>query len=126
RVHRLSETQARGRGRAAAHPHGARRRLRPARAVSLRGRIALVGGIAVAVAVAGVAVGSYAAVRSQLRGEIDNSLRDRAHFYEKRPEDGERGGGGPRDQGGGPGGPPPPDQLSPHREPAYGGAAGYV
>ena len=93
--------------------------------MSLRGRIALVAGIAVAVAVVGVAVGSYAAVRSQLRGEIDSSLRDRAHFYERQPEQGE---------GGGPGGSQPPPKgdhdhdhgLPPGPAPAFGGAAGYV
>jgi two-component system sensor histidine kinase MprB len=93
--------------------------------VSLRGRIALVAGIAVAVAVAGVAVGSYAAVRSQLRGEIDDALRDRAQFYAHRPEEGEGGGPGerPREDHGPK---PPPRDLSKGPAPAFGGAAGYV
>ncbi|HKF79665.1 MAG TPA: HAMP domain-containing sensor histidine kinase [Thermoleophilaceae bacterium] len=99
--------------------------------MSLRGRIALVAGIAVAVAVAGVAAGSYAAVRSQLRGEIDDSLRDRAQFYVHRPEQGRgRPDGGPqgepRHEGGGPGRPPGPPDLSRGPAPAFGGAAGYV
>jgi two-component system sensor histidine kinase MprB len=90
--------------------------------VSLRARIALVAGIAVAVAVAGVAVGSYAAVRSQLRGEIDDSLRDRTRSYAPRPDERPP----PRDHDGDDHhhGPPPPLPGGP--QPAFGGAAGFV
>ncbi len=94
--------------------------------MSLRGRIALAAGIAVAVAVAGVAVGSYAAVRSQLRGEIDDALRDRARFYAHRPEQGEQGAPDRDRHDSDPGGEKPPAPLAGGPEPAFGGAAGFV
>jgi two-component system, OmpR family, sensor histidine kinase MprB len=50
--------------------------------MSLRGRLSLVAGLAVAIAVAGATVVLYAAVRSELRGEIDDSLRQRARVGE--------------------------------------------
>ena len=94
--------------------------------MSLRGRIALVAGVAVAIAVIGVAAGSYAAVRSQLRGEIDDSLRARARSFHHQPDaDGRRPPppkpgeqGEPRPHGG--------RDLSERPPPAFGGAAGYV
>ena len=46
--------------------------------MSLRTRLALAAGLAVALAVAAAAVVGYFAVRSELRGEIDTSLRERA------------------------------------------------
>jgi two-component system, OmpR family, sensor histidine kinase MprB len=46
--------------------------------MTLRTRLALAAGLAVALAVAVAAVVVYFAVRSELRGEIDNSLRERA------------------------------------------------
>ncbi len=46
--------------------------------MTLRARIAAVAGLAVAVAVLGAAVSVYIAVRSDLRGEIDKSLSQRA------------------------------------------------
>jgi two-component system sensor histidine kinase MprB len=49
--------------------------------VSLRLRIAAVGGVAVALAVLAAAVGIYLAVRSDLRGQIDQSLRQRAQEF---------------------------------------------
>ena len=45
--------------------------------MSLRTRIAGVAGLAVAVAVLLGAVLAYVAIRSELRGEVDNALRDR-------------------------------------------------
>jgi two-component system sensor histidine kinase MprB len=48
--------------------------------VTLRVRLSVVAGLAVALAVAGVSVVLYAAVRSELRGEIDDSLRQRARI----------------------------------------------
>jgi two-component system, OmpR family, sensor histidine kinase MprB len=46
--------------------------------VTLRGRIAAAAGLAVALAVIAVAVAVYLGVRGQLRGEVDESLRERA------------------------------------------------
>ncbi len=46
--------------------------------MTLRTRLALAAGVAVALAVAAAAVAVYFAVRGELRGEIDNSLRERA------------------------------------------------
>ena len=62
-------------GARAADPHRARRRLLPARAMTLRARIAAVAGVAVAVAILATAVFTYLAVRSSLRGEIDALAR---------------------------------------------------
>jgi two-component system, OmpR family, sensor histidine kinase MprB len=93
--------------------------------VSLRLRIAAAGGVAVALAVLVAAVAIYLAVRSDLRGQIDQSLRQRAQvFVGPRPP----GGGFPgeipspprdaRDQKG-----PLPSFVQPGR---FGGAAGYI
>jgi two-component system, OmpR family, sensor histidine kinase MprB len=49
--------------------------------VSLRARISAVAGIAVGLAVLAAAVGVYLAVRSDLQGEIDQGLRQRAHAF---------------------------------------------
>ena len=46
--------------------------------MTLRARIAAVAGLAVALTVIGVTAGVYVAVRSSLRGEIDDSLSGRA------------------------------------------------
>ncbi|HEX5908937.1 MAG TPA: HAMP domain-containing sensor histidine kinase [Thermoleophilaceae bacterium] len=64
--------------------------------MTLRARIAAVAALAVALAVVATAVFTYVAVRSSLRGEIDDSLTSRAAALS--------GGGG----GGGAPGPPPP------------------
>lgn len=101
--------------------------------MSLRDRIAAVSGIAVAVAVLLGAVLAYVAIRSELRGEVDGALRDRAAALA-----GFGGGGGPGgmtiggpgggDQGEhlfGPKGPPGYRDFGRHA-PAFGGAAGYV
>jgi two-component system sensor histidine kinase MprB len=47
--------------------------------MSLRTRIAAVASVSVALAVLAAAIGLYVATRSELRGEIDNNLRARAH-----------------------------------------------
>jgi two-component system sensor histidine kinase MprB len=63
--------------------------------VSLRLRIAAVGGVAVALAVLAAAVGIYLAVRSDLRGQIDQSLTQRAQVLVSAPL--LRDGAGPSD-----------------------------
>ena len=87
--------------------------------MSLRVRMALATGLAVAVAilVAGVAV--YAGVRSQLRGEVDDSLRERAEALVHAPRP--RGAGLP--PGAPPAGEPPADRARPER---FGGPLAYV
>ena len=76
--------------------------------MTLRARIASVAALAVAAAVLATAVFTYVAVRSSLRGEIDDSLTNRATGI------GQPGGPGPG------GNPPPPGLLRPRREP-FGG-----
>jgi two-component system, OmpR family, sensor histidine kinase MprB len=73
--------------------------------VTLRARIAAAAGLAVALAVIVAAVAVYLGVRGQLRGEVDESLRDRAEAVARF---GDRPGPGP--------GPPQP----------FGGPEGYV
>jgi two-component system sensor histidine kinase MprB len=118
--------------------------------VSLRLRIAAVGGVAVALAVLAAAVGIYLAVRSDLRGQIDQSLTQRAEEFVSSPLLRDRGGpsddlppggngaasgtGGTSAKGNAGGAPPPlrvrlgehgplPNFVQPGR---FGGAAGYV
>ena len=97
--------------------------------MTLRRRIAGTAGLAVAIVVLGVAIGVYVAVRSQLRGEVDTALRERA-----RPlaESVAHGPNGRRPGRGGPGNlgvstldfaPPRPGEGDPGR---FGGAQGYV
>jgi two-component system sensor histidine kinase MprB len=101
--------------------------------VTLRTRIAAVASIAVAVAVLGAAVGMYVAVRSDLRGQVDSSLRQRAQgLVGPVPQAGPAAGPsvdapfGPL----GPSGPPPgggeqgfPGSIQPS---PFGAASGYV
>ena len=83
--------------------------------MSLRARIAAVAGVAVAVAILATAVFTYLAVRSSLRGEIDDALTERAQQI----SEGGPGRGGPGRPGGfGRGGPPPPPDAP------FGGAQG--
>jgi two-component system sensor histidine kinase MprB len=84
--------------------------------LTLRRRIAGTAGLAVAIVVLAVAIGVYLAVRAQLRGEVDNALRDRAAPVAQFA-------GGGRPGYGRFGGPPPPD---PHDADRFGGAQGYV
>jgi two-component system sensor histidine kinase MprB len=63
--------------------------------VSLRTRIAAAAAIAVALVVVIAAVAIYLGVRAELRGEVDNSLRDRADALTLRGGDRGRGPGEP-------------------------------
>jgi two-component system sensor histidine kinase MprB len=91
--------------------------------VSLRTRIAAAAAIAVALVVVIAAVAIYLGVRAELRGEVDNSLRDRASALTMRG--GDRGGGpGEPDGGGRPGGPGGAFPILPH-EP-FGGPEGVA
>ncbi|MFI5009426.1 MAG: ATP-binding protein [Solirubrobacterales bacterium] len=97
--------------------------------MTLRVRIAALASVSVALAVLGVALGLYFAVRSDLRGEIDKSLRQRAQTFAAprgpgAPFAGEPPGGGPPPpdgDGGGVGGSSIVIQPAP-----FGGAEGYV
>ncbi|HXB66462.1 MAG TPA: HAMP domain-containing sensor histidine kinase [Solirubrobacteraceae bacterium] len=104
--------------------------------MSLRTRIAAVAGLAVAVAVVLAAVVVYVAVRSDLRGQVDSSLRQRAAGLVGAPPPGALGANdnGPAGTAqtlppGGPGGragdAPPrlPSSVAPAR---FGGPSGYV
>ena len=106
--------------------------------MSLRTRIAAVASAAVALAVLGAAVGVYLAVRSDLRGQIDESLTRRAQDLGvgpgaggPPPDDGARGLGAgapheshlPLNDGAGPAHHPYPPTVAPAR---FGGASGYV
>jgi two-component system sensor histidine kinase MprB len=53
--------------------------------MTLRTRIAAVASLSVAIAVFAVAIGLYIAVRSDLRGEVDSTLRARAHGFMQPP-----------------------------------------
>jgi len=87
--------------------------------MTLRTRIAAVASVSVALAVLAAAIGLYVAVRSDLRGEIDSSLRARAHALAAAP-----GPGGGPGMGGGPGG---GGGFPGSVEPApFGAASGYV
>jgi two-component system, OmpR family, sensor histidine kinase MprB len=117
--------------------------------VTLRTRIAAVASLSVALAVLGVAVGVYVAVRADLRGQLDASLGQRAEALlgpgpqeappagpgsAGQPGTGPRGaplGGAPL--GGASGGGPPPDRDGGDRgyprslpPPPFGAASGYV
>jgi two-component system sensor histidine kinase MprB len=95
--------------------------------MSLRTRIAAVAGIAVAVTVLTAAVVVYFAVRSSLRGEVEDSLTQRAEMFRRGPPPG-------------PPGVPPGEERLPElrerlpgprfgpgpREQDFGGAGGYV
>jgi two-component system sensor histidine kinase MprB len=86
--------------------------------VTLRTRIAAVASLSVALAVLAAAVGAYLAVRADLRGQIDSSLRQRAQGS---IAPGEPLSGGPPPGGGGEGGFPGRVQPTP-----FGAASGYV
>ena len=94
--------------------------------MSLRTRIAAAAGIAVALVVVIAAVAIYLGVRAELRGEVDNSLRDRASALTMRG-----GGGGDRERGpgepNGGGGRPGPDGAFPALPPEpFGGPEGFA
>ena len=113
--------------------------------MTLRTRIAAVAGVSVALAVLAVAVGLYVAVNTDLRGEVDKGLRERARPFAKPPPGGIGGGAQGGAEGPGPqplfGGEPPPGSSGPGEgeggpgsgalpssvQPApFGGASGYV
>jgi two-component system, OmpR family, sensor histidine kinase MprB len=81
--------------------------------MTLRARIAAVAGLAVALAVLVAAVSLYVAVRSDLRGEVDKSLNQRAAAFVPPAT----AGGKATPEGSAlPGGSPPPEGLSPNGE----------
>ena len=98
--------------------------------MTLRARIAAVAGLAVAIAVVATAVFTYLAVRSSLRGEVDDSLTARADGVTRGP--GPPGGRpgpppGPPPRAGPRPGPPPGLELRPDDSTAsFGGARGYA
>jgi two-component system, OmpR family, sensor histidine kinase MprB len=109
--------------------------------MSLRTRIAAVAGVAVAVTVLIAAVSVYFAVRSSLRGEVEDALAQRAEAPRPGPAFGRPGAGAPIPNadgdgqrpgpppgvGGPPGiGGPPPEFAPPPRDEEFGGAGGYV
>jgi two-component system sensor histidine kinase MprB len=110
--------------------------------MTLRTRIAAVASVSVALAVLAAAIGLYAAVRSDLRGEIDSALRARARAFAQPLAGGPYGGGlagavqpgGPRPDGGRPdaGGSTAAGGVRPggfpgNVQPApFGAASGYV
>src|SRR5262249_19861322 len=74
-LRRLPAPQDRGGRRAAADPHRARRRLRAARAMTLRRRLALVAAAAGAIAIVVASLVVYRVLRGELRGRVDDELR---------------------------------------------------
>jgi two-component system sensor histidine kinase MprB len=86
--------------------------------VSLRARIAATAALAVALVVVIAAVAIYLGVRSQLRGEVDDSLRERAELV-GRVADGRPFGMAPADRPGGRQFPAPPPEP-------FGGPEGSV
>lgn len=83
--------------------------------MTMRARIAATAGVSVALAVLAAALGLYLGVRSDLRGEIDKSLREHAHALAAPGPPGPTGQGGARGgaapspaQRGAQGGPGPP------------------
>ncbi len=108
--------------------------------MTLRTRIAAVAGVSVALAVLAAAVGLYLAVRSDLRGEVDKGLRERARgigqlMVQTGTPAGDGGepagslfgaappGGAPQGPGGHGQSPPFPSRVRPA---PFGGASGYV
>jgi len=92
--------------------------------MSLRARIGAVAGLAVAAVVIAIAVASYVADRSELRGQVDRSLRDVAHGFATRrlaPPPGREPRPGPARRPLREGGEPP--QVPPAR---FGGPSGYL
>jgi two-component system sensor histidine kinase MprB len=101
--------------------------------MSLRVRMALAGGVAVALAVVAVSVAAYAGTSTEVRGQLDQSLRSLTGRIIGVGGAGPGARGGERGGGGGAG--PPPDHLGDPDEglhldadngPAFGGAAGAV
>jgi two-component system, OmpR family, sensor histidine kinase MprB len=103
--------------------------------MTLRTRIAAVASLSVALAVLAAAIGLYVAVRSDLLGEIDSSLHDRARAFIPPPTGGGPGGEGgsgagddaAADAGGAPSVGPGGERSPTGRPPEHGGGpqAGY-
>jgi two-component system sensor histidine kinase MprB len=92
--------------------------------VSLRVRLALAAGVAVAIAVIAVAVSSYAGTSSELRGQVDTTLRtnaDRAQHFAQGA-----GGAPPGDAGPGPAGRGGELAFEHRRRAPFGGADGAL
>jgi two-component system sensor histidine kinase MprB len=100
------------------------------RPVSLRVRMGLAAGVAVALAVIAVAVSAYAGTSSELHGQLDQSLRSLTSQAIGGPPEG--GGGGPGagdrrpDADSAPASATRPASGIGHRAPAFGGAAGVL
>src|SRR5918999_2834487 len=104
RLHRLPAPQARGGRGAPADPDRALGRVRPPpRRMTFRRRIALLSGLAVAVTIVLTSLLAYFTIESELRGQVDDSLRARAEQFAHR-----RGAPGPPPPGPRPGGDHPP------------------
>ncbi len=90
--------------------------------MTLRTRIAAVASVSVALAVLAAAIGVYAAVRSDLRGEVDSNLRSRARALAgpAGPGRGPGAAGGPGEPGGRGGFPGSVEPVP------FGAASGYV
>ncbi len=91
------------------------------RAPTLRTRIGAVASLSVALAILAAAIGVYVAVRADLRGQLDGSLRQRAQAFLGGGPPGPADFGGERGPPGGDRGFPPSVQPRP-----YGAPAGYV
>jgi two-component system sensor histidine kinase MprB len=102
--------------------------------MTLRGRIAAVSSLSVALTVVAAAFGLYVAVRSDLRGEVDSQLRARAHAFQDFGAGAGTGGAGPISPYGRthPAAQPPAPDFGDGRFPGrvqpapFGGASGYV
>ncbi len=100
--------------------------------MTLRARLGIAAGVAVAIAVIAVVVSAYAGTRSELVGQLDNSLRGRVHQVLEPGGGGpgvfNPGGGGPGDGRGQPNDHDPDEGLGLDRLPpqAFGGAAATV
>jgi two-component system, OmpR family, sensor histidine kinase MprB len=96
--------------------------------VSLRARISAAAGLAVGLAVLAAAVGLYIAVRSDLQGEIDQGLRQRAQVFTGSPGSGAHLPRPTVVPGGGlPAGGPPRGGFPSRVQPApFGAPSGYV
>src|SRR5881392_1143470 len=120
RLRRLPAAQARDGGPDAVDPYRAGRRLRAARAMTIRRRLSLAAAVAVAVAVAVACAAAYVGVRAKMRGEIDHQLGSRAAAVQTAAAAFRRGTGLPL---------PPPlgDALIPEpRIERFGGAGGAI
>jgi two-component system sensor histidine kinase MprB len=95
--------------------------------VSLRARISAAAGIAVGLAVLAAAVGVYLAVRSDLQGEIDKGLRQRAQAFTGPSRSDVHPPPAAEPDGDLFPGAPPQDGFPTHVQPApFGAASGYV